>query len=684
MHSVTEGKSEMKALAIVRQSWRRVSRTCLVAAILILYVTSALAVESQPQIDELSLAELLQVEVTSVAKQPQGLYDAPAAVFVITSEDIRRSGATSLPEVLRLTPGIQVARINSNVWAVTARGFNGRYANKLLVLQDGRSLYNPIFSGVFWNTQDLLLEDIERIEIIRGPVAALWGANAVNGVINILTKAAVDTQGTLITTTVGDEERYILGARQGFRIDDQTYLRLYSKGFERDSSRDRQGTENADDWGMLRGGFRLDRDLNGNDKLTLQGDIYQGYAGETFLTPDPASPPDFVQIKADDTALSGGNLLARWTRTFSAQSEFALQSYFDAARNWDSITGQDRKTFDINFQHRLEPIQRHHLVWGLGYRTSRDSTNSGIIAFSPAGRHSNLFTTFAYDDLTLIEDKISLVLGAQLEHNDYTDFEFQPTLRMIWTPRPYQTLWGAVSRAVRTPSRAETGIIFKQPVIATPGGPLQPALVGNPGFKSEEVWSTELGGRWRARPQLFLDLSFFYNQYNGLLSVDPRAPQIAVPADIDLPLVASNALDARSFGAELIADLTINPWWKLQSTYTYLRVLLDLDPAANYQGFKETAAAYPKHQYALRSNMDLNQQLECDLALRYVGDISAATRKYLALDARLDWHPCDQLHLELIGHNLLDPQHPEAASEYLAASALEVDRSLFARATWKF
>lgn len=674
----------MKGLVIVRLLGRNLNRICLAAALAVLCSTPVLAIDNQSQVTELSLEELLQVEVTSVARQPQGLYDAPAAVFVISSEDIRRSGATSIPEILRLAPGIQVARINSNVWAVTARGFNGRYANKLLVLQDGRSLYNPIFSGVFWNTQDLLLADIDRIEIIRGPVAALWGANAVNGVINIITKAAVDTQGTLLTTTLGHEERYILAARQGLRIGDQTFVRLYGKGFERDSSRDRQGHENADDWGMLRGGFRLDSDFNHYDQLTVQGDLYRGYAGETFLTPDPSSPPDFVQIKADDTTLSGGNILARWTRTFSARSEFALQSYFDTARNWDSISGQDRTTFDIDFQHRLEPVRSHHLVWGLGYRSNRDSTNSGIIAFSPASQHSNLFTTFAYDDLTLIEDKLSLVLGAQLEHNDYTDCEFQPTLRVIWTPQPYQTLWAALSRAVRTPSRAETGIIFKQPVVATPGGPLQPALVGDPGFKAEEVWSAELGGRWRVRPQLFLDLSLFYNHYNGLLSTDLGVPQIALSPDIDLPLTANNDLDARSFGAELIADLTVSARWKLQTSYAYLRVLPELAPTAGFQGFKDTAAAYPKHQFAVRSNMDLSRQLDFDLWLRYVDTISAATGSYLALDARLDWHPRDQLHLELIGQNLFDPQHPEAASEYLAASALEVDRSLFARATWNF
>jgi len=639
---------------------------------------------------EFSLEELLAAEVTSVARQPQSLYDAPAAVYVISNEDIRRSGATSIPEALRLAPGINVARINANVWAITARGFNGRYANKLLVMQDGRSLYNPIFSGVYWNTQDLLLEDIERIEVIRGPVAALWGANAVNGVINIITKSAQQTPGGLLSVATGSEERYLAGARQSVRLNEATALRLYAKGFERDASRSGDG-DNHDDWRMLRGGFRLDWRPPTDNELSVQGGLYRGTAGETFFIPDPAAA-DFVRSFDADTRLTGGHLLGRWQHTFSAHSDLALQLYYDRARNSDEVAGQDRETFDVDLQHSFQPLPRHKLLWGADFRSSRDRTKTGeIISFVPQDEKVELFAAFVQDQWVLREDRLRLVFGTQLEHNDFSGCELQPTLRLIWTPQPFQALWGAVSRAVRTPSRAEAGIVFKQPILpplsaANPFPvPLQPALVGDPGFGSEEVWSLELGGRWRPVPNVFFDLSLFYNQYNNLLSADPALPAIAVPADIQLPVVANNRLDADSFGVELASDWMVNPAWKLQFNYSYLQVLLDLPDYALNTSFLDAARDYPHHQVSLRSSHELGRDLEFDLWLRYVDDlVGSKLPGYVGLDARLGWHLNRQLLLELVGQNLLDPQHPEALSEHLAAAPAEIERSGYARLTWSW
>lgn len=656
----------------------------LVGCLLLLLPAFAMAVTDPT---DLSLEELLATEVTSVAKQPQSLYDAPAAVYVISSEDIRRSGATSIPEVLRMAPGIQVARINANVWAVTARGFNGRYANKLLVMQDGRSLYSPLFSGVYWNTQDLLLEDIDRIEVVRGPVAALWGANAVNGVINIITKTAQRTQGGLVEVAAGNEERYIAGVRQGVSLGPDTALRLFAKSFERDASWSRTGP-NHDDWRMQRAGFRLDWQPPTGNEVSVQGGLYQGYAGETFFVPD-LSAPAYTRVFSDDTRLTGGHLLSRWQRTFSAQANLALQLYYDRSHNSDSIAGQDRETFDVDFQNSFQLRPHQQLLWGSNCRFYRDRTRIGeVISFVPQNANTQLYTIFVQDQWTLAEDRLRLVFGTQLEHNDYTGLELQPSLRLIWTPQPFQTLWCAVSRAVRTPSRAESGVILKQPVVppTAPGNPtgvpLQPALVGDPGARAEDVWSLELGGRWRPSPSLFLDLSLFYNQYNRLFSVDVADPSIAVPTDIQVPLVANNRLDARSFGAELAADWQVSPRWNLQASYSYLQVLPELPPYAGNRYFLENAKDYPHHQVSLRSSHDLSRNLELDLWLRLVDDlVGSGLSGYATLDTRLGWRLNQHLQLELIGQNLLDPRHPEAVSEHLSAAESEIERSFFARLT---
>jgi len=668
----------------------------IVLTVILLLLSDGRTAIAQPKTSaaDLSLEELLNVEVTSVSKQPQRLYDAPAAIYVISNEDIRRSGVTSIPEALRLAPGILVARVNSNAWAVSARGFNGRYANKLLVLQDGRTLYNPIFSGVYWNTQDLLLEDVERIEVIRGPVAALWGANAVNGVINIITKRAGDTQGTLVSVVAGNEERYILSARQGFSLTPDSHLRLYAKGFERDSSRDAFGRENVDDWRMQRGGFRLDWTAEGLDQVTWQGDIYHGFAGEKFNL--PTLDPPFVDSVVDDTELNGGNLLARWQHNFSAESNLALQLYYDRARNSDAVSGQNRTTWDLDFQYQLPRFGSHHLLWGAGYRRNRDRSESGqIISFFPSELETDLYTGFIQDEWTLREDRLRLVLGSQAEHNDFSGLEIQPTLRLIWTPQPYQTIWTAVSRAVRTPSRAETGIIFLQPTIppADPNGtltpanplddiPLIPALVGSPGFDAEKVWSLEVGGRWRPSADLFLDLSLFYSKYQDLLSADLAPASVPLGPQI-LPLVANNDLRARSFGAELAVDWVALPWWKFQTNYCYLQILAELDSPDSFQGFKDATAAFPHHQFSLRSSMDLTRDLEFDLWLRVVGRLNTGgVDGYESLNLRLDWNPLAAFHVELVGQNLLDPQHPEFVSEFLAAAPVETDRSIFLRLSW--
>ncbi|GAB4553779.1 MAG: TonB-dependent receptor plug domain-containing protein [Geothermobacteraceae bacterium] len=641
----------------------------------------------------LDLEQLMQVEVTTAARQPQGLYDTAAAVFVITAEDIRRSGAETIPDLLRMVPGLQVASINANVWAVTARGLNSRYASKLLVLQDGRTLYNHLFSGVYWNTKDLVLEDIERIEVIRGPGAALWGANAVNGVINIITKNAADTLGTLVTAAAGTEEPYALQARQGLQLGEETFLRLFAKAFERDSGTLPSGQDDSDDWRQMRVGFRLDHDIDLKDRFMLEGDIYRGDAGETFEI-GTLTPP-YGTTLTDDTELTGGHLLGRWQRIFSADSDLALQAFYDRARNQDIGAGQTRQTFDLDLQHRFS-LDRHQLVWGLGFRHYRDDTRQGaIISFDPASDNLNLWTAFIHDRFELIADRLSLIAGTQVEHNDFSDFEWQPTLRLLYTPRPFFSFWLAASRSVRTPSRADTAIDLRQAVAPTAllpppwnslGAPsvAQFSLIGRSDFTTEKAWTFELGGRCQPRPDLYLEAVLFHSRYRDLRNADFGAP-INEGDRWLIPIYGGNQLDARTFGLELAADWVARPWWKLQSAYTWVNVLAELDPNAGYQGFLTAAKASPHHQASLRSKMDLGHNWEWDLWLRAVSRLeSIGVAGYLTLDSRLGWQIDPHWQLELIGRNLLESHHAEFLSDALTAQKVEIDRSLLARLTWSF
>ncbi|MRR07522.1 MAG: TonB-dependent receptor, partial [Deltaproteobacteria bacterium] len=391
-------------------------------------------------LSELGLEDLMNIQVTSVSKKEQKLSDAAAAVFVVTREDIRRSGATSIPEVLRMVPGIQVARLDANKWAVSARGFNDRFADKLLVLMDGRTVFTPLFSGVYWDVQDTMLEDIDRIEVVRGPGAALWGANAFNGVINIITKHSQETQGGLLSAGGGTEERGFGGARFGGRVGDDTYYRLYAKYFSRDAGVDASGDRGEDDWSVLRGGFRVDSDLSANDSVTVQGDIYRGKEGETYTI--PLLIPPFSRTFDWDTDIAGSNILSRWTRTLSDTADMTLQLYYDRTERDMAIIGEDRDTIDVDFQNRFKCGSRHEIVWGWGYRFSHESiTNKVAITFAPNRRSDNLYSFFAQDDISLIEDRLRLVLGSRFEHNEFTGWEIQPNIRLIWTPDYRQTVW---------------------------------------------------------------------------------------------------------------------------------------------------------------------------------------------------------------------------------------------------
>jgi iron complex outermembrane receptor protein len=621
----------------------------------------------------LSIEDLMKVEVTTVSKRAQPLSRAPAAVTVITSEDIRRSGMTNVPDLLRMVPGLHVANIDSNTWAITARGFNGQFANKLLVMIDGRSVYTPLFSGVYWDVQDLLLEDIDRIEVVRGPGGTLWGANAVNGVINIITKEAARTQGLLVTGLGGNVERAQAGVRYGGALSDSVHYRAYVKYLNRDDFDARSGVSAHDQWAVTRGGFRADWQPTGADRVTLSGDYYGGESDETSLLASQST-----------SDLYGGNAIARWTHTLSDTSDVQLRVWYDRTERESDRLGEDRDTYDAEIQLHARPFERHDMVWGAGYRLTADRIqNSSGIGFSPDSRDVQLANAFVQDEISVIEDLLSLTLGTKLEYNDYTHFEFLPNARALFTPWERHSFWLAVSRAVRAPSRAENDVALLVPSSPPPPNFLQ--LNGDGGFDSEKVLAFELGYRAQPFTKVSFDVAGYYNVYRDLRSLEPRAPLFNFPApgQITVPLIAENELDGRGYGVEVSGAWVVIDPWRLDVGYTLM--LLDveqqnsLDPSAQGQE-KDT----PVHQFHLRSRVDLPWHVEFDTALYWVDNVSNQdVHDYARLDARLGWHPLPSLELSLAGQNLAAPSHNEFGPSFTALPT-SVPRSVYGKVTWRY
>ncbi len=612
---------------------------------------------------ELSIENLLQIEVTSVSKKAEKLSNAAAAVFVITNEDIRRSGATSIPEVLRMVPGLEVARIDANKWAITSRGFNGRFANKLLVLIDGRSIYSPMYSGVYWDVQDFMLEDLERIEVIRGPGATLWGANAVNGVINIISKHAKDTQGSLAAAGVGTEERGFGSIRYGGTSGEDTCYRIYAKYFNRDESVFASGDKATDDWDVLRGGFRLDHQFNERDSLTLQGDIYDGDSGSRI---NVAFPPATIDEEIDSKGL---NVLTRWKRTLSNFSNFSMQIYYDRSDITAEVINEIRDNFDFDFQHQFTSGEQHEILWGFNYRFTRDNIkNVPSATFTPDRRHDNLWSAFVQDNISLIDDKAQITLGSKFEHNGYTGFEIQPNIRFIWKPPglSYST-WIAVSRAVRTPSRVQTDITAFTPFPSV-------LLYGNTDFGSEDLLAYELGLRITPADMLFIDIAAYYNDYKNLQTFEFSGSRMDI----------NNKAEGSTYGVEVTIDLDILKKWHLIGSYSFLQMQIHLDKDSLDVTSETTEGMSPHHQVSLRSSMDIMEDMELDFWVRYVDSLpSLDTGSYITLDVRLGWKLREYIELSIAGQNLLDSQRQEYIPEWQVIPT-EVERGVYAKILWKF
>lgn len=639
---------------------------------------------SRPDLTSLSLEDLAEIKVTSVSKKEEKLSETTAAIHVITQEDIRRSGVTSIAEALRLVPGMQVARQNAHTWAISARGFNDTFANKLLVLIDGRSVYTPLFSGVFWDVQDTLLDDIDRIEVIRGPGSTLWGANAVNGVINIMTKSAKDTQGALVTVGGGTEDRGFVGVRYGMKLADTMFLRLYGKGFLKDHSERFGGGDANDEWRQARGGFRLDWEPSDVNRFTFQGDVYGGGFHETVTSTSLVAP--FSTTTEEVGWMAGGNLLARWTRQFTEDSDLRVQTYYDHTVRDLGFFAESRNTFDVELQHRLRVGERHEVIWGLDYRILQDDAykQSPDVSLSSRSESRQLFSFFLQDQIDLVPDKLKLTLGAKVEHNDYTGWSLQPNARLGWTPHSQHHLWAAVSRAVRTPSRGERSVRLN--ANAAPG-PVLFSLFGSSEMGDERVVSYELGHRWQPRPDLSFDTALFYNEYSNLSSTETGTPfaEATPTPHVTVPLVLANLNRGETYGAEVSGRWQPVEWWRLSASYSHLTLQLHARPGSTDTGQAAGEGASPRHQATFRSAWDLPRNVSFDATVRYVDNLrSLQIPAYVTLDLRLAWHPNQNLEIAIVGQNLLDNLHPEFRPRFIRTERTEVERAVYGKVTYKF
>jgi iron complex outermembrane receptor protein len=658
-------------------------------ALAVLLVSLAGGAEGQKaarDLTEASLEDLMNIEVTTVSKKEQKLSQAPAAIFVITQEDIRRSGMTTIPDLLRMVPGLQVGQMQSGTWAVSARGFNSQASDKMLVMVDGRSIYSPLSKGVFWDQQDTLLEDIDRIEVVRGPGATLWGANAVNGVVNIITKSAVDTQGSLVTAGAGSEGQVLGGLRFGGALGDSGHYRIFSK--YSDGNDVSVGQMNLYGTRSLHGGFRADWTLSSRDSLTVEGDLFHASSGEA-LNIFQLTPP-FGNVARSAIQDNGGDLMVNWTRRQSDRSQTALRASVDHSSGNDPLENSGQSTIDVDFQQQLTLSESNGLVWGLGFRDSfeRQESKNFNLSVLPPHREDRLFSVFVQDQWQIAGDQLSLILGSKFEHNKFSGFDVQPSARLLWTPAARHSAWAGVSRALRTPSYSDASIRINLAVVPGPQG--LPALVtvfGSPSFKPESLLSYELGYRWQAARRFSVDIATYINSYHHLVTLEPENPFLETdpqPAHLVIHLVYGNQMHGTAMGGEISSNLNLTAHWRLIPSYSFLNLDLRNDPTSHDTNGLTRQTQSPRHQYQLRSNLDVSRRLQFDAGAYYTAALPGLSMAaYTRLDARLGYRPRQDLEISLAGQNLRGGRHEELISfgPYLPTL---IRRSLLVKLTWGF
>jgi iron complex outermembrane receptor protein len=647
---------------------------------------------SQSDLSQVSLEDLMNIKVTSVSKTDQKMSQVAAAIFVITGEDIRRSGATNIPDLLRMVPGMDVSQINASTWAISARGFNDQFSNKLLVLIDGRTVYTPLLGGVNWDTQDVPLEDIDRIEVIRGPGATIWGANAVNGVINVVTKKAVDTKGALVSGGGGSEGKAFGTVQYGGKLWGDTNYRFFAKYLNEGSLPDPDGAIGEDNWNLLHGGFRADKNVGTKDSVTVQGDMYTGQEGATIIHLFSIDPPVVGDLNVNNQ-LAGGNILGRWKHTFSGRSDTTFQFYYDSFDRSGPESDESRRTLDFDFNHHFEWGSRQDIVWGIGYRRTWD-TDFGTIdqAFNPSNTTLELFNLFAQDTITLRPNRLFLTVGTKLENNYFTGYDLDPSVRLAWTPSNSMTLWAAISRAARSPDRRDVGLNASLAAFPDPAGsntPVEVILFGNPKFLEEHVVAYEAGFRTQPNSRLSIDVSTFFNHYDHLQSLEP-GPKVfeptPAPARFLVPITFGNLMYGTTEGGEISANFKLTDRWTLSPGYAFLEMHLHLQPPSqDTSSVAEDQGSSPENQLQLRSHVDLSHGLLWDANAYFVSALPVqGVPSYTRIDTQLRWRFTERGEVSLVGQNLLRDTHLESMDQLTVVNSALMKRSAYAKFTYRF
>ena len=634
---------------------------------------------------DLDLSELAEIEVTSVSRRSESALRAPAAVYVVTAEEIRRHGFTSIPEALRLVPGVQVARFTGSRWAVSMRGFNSDFASKLLVMIDGRTVYTPLFSGVYWDVQDLMIEDVERIEVIRGPGGSVWGANAVNGVINVITRSAPQTQGVSTVAAFGTEEQARVAARYGGTLGENAHFRVWGTTRHYGELKNRMGERSRDDWFVHRGGFRAEGRIGAQDRWSLDVGSYVGRKHMLVHVPLAIGVP--VPRLTDTSSLRGGHVLGRWERDLGSDERLAIQMSWDTSQRNTVVLNEGRDTFDLDFQHEFGAGSFGDVVWGLGWRYSDDETDESFsVSFSPASREDAKYSGFVQGTTHWLDERVRLTLGTKLEYDTFSGWEFQPSARTAVAVADDLVVWGAVSRAVRTPSRADNDLRLN---FGSSGSTLI-ASIREDMAESETLWAFEAGVRWQPRARLSFDVALYEHRYHRLVAgfpngvifeTTPAPPHTTIVSGVD------NLGEARVRGVEALARFEPHRDLRLTLAYTYLASSYDYEGAAS-SVFDE--GRDPQHQGSIRALWTPFEALDVDAALYAVDKLRAGrpasfggVDEYWRLDLRVAWRVRPGLELWAVGRNLTDDRHSEWWDDH-GIPASDVERSGLVGLTWNF
>ena len=667
----------------------------LAGAIALLLSTSMVGLAQLSPVDQLSsmsLEDLTNTHVTSVSKKDQKLSRVASAAYVLNREDIRRSGMTNIPDLLRIIPGVDVARVTSNTWAISVRGFNDRYSTKTLVLIDGRSVYTQEFSGVYWDQQSVPIEDIDRIEVIRGPGGTVWGANAVNGVINIITRSSRDTQGGLVSAGTGSQDSAQGLIQYGGKAGSKGTYRVFGKYFNTEKSVYADGQPASDGWHGTQGGFRSDWDLSSRDTLMVEGDLYSAREGQNIT--DVLSN-DLFQTRTfnDPIRVDSANLMGKWNHTFANDSQTTLQVFQSHVQRFDQ--GSDNyDTTDADLEYRFKLGERHDLVSGVSYRSNRlDYQGIYGYRYDRPRLTSNLFSAFLQDEIKLT-NAVALTVGSKIEHNSFTGVEFEPSMQVIWAPDDRKAVWFSAARAIQQPAWFYSNSQLDAAAFPLAGGGLGLFQEqGNHQEKAEQLLDYEIGYRAQFHKRLTLDVTGFRSDYRQVVTLETGTPVFVFdppPPHLLIPAVWSNMASGRTYGAEVFANWQVTNRWRLSPGFSFLQMKISRDPTSNDANVEGTAGNSPKHQVQLRSTLNLRHGWEWDSSLYYVGALNtnlggttSHIDSYTRVDTRLGWRIGEFGEVSLVGQNLLSPRHAEFPDVY-EVNSTQVQRSVFARLTWHF